>query len=326
MRRGGTFLLTGLVFLFFAEGQRAFFASLFVLARDAVAPAFDPGAAILALLPLLFLLVPLLPLARLVDRAGAVTVAAAGVAVFRLPMAHPALATRAVGSALVLACFGLFLTGAVGWLDRRALSAGAVAGLVADQLLRLAGTGYDLALQPAWVPVQAVLSLALLALAVAWGRSGDGREPRAGNGNGARAGSGDDRGLERRAGGLRLRGALALGPLLFLDLHLLGLPPVAARWTGVPWEAAAAAAAVAAGVALALALAGSGPTRARQTVVVLVAAVAVGPAAGWWGDGALAGGAMAVGHGAALLLIARTLDPASGRRGRGRRCVPSTTC
>lgn len=311
MGRRSTFFTTGLVFLFFAEGQRAFFGSLLPAVSDALKPTADAGPLLLALLPLAALLLPFVPLARWVDRQGAVAVAVGGLAVFRLPMSHPGLETRLVGGAFVLAFFALFLRWAVGFLDRRAMAGGAVAGLVADQLLRLAGASYDLSLQPAWLPVQVLLSLSLLVAAVLWGR--DREAGQQGEGGGA-GGGGRGTGLERRAGGLRLRGALALGPVLFLDLHVLGLAPVLSRWTGVPYEAAALLSAGAAGLALALVLAGAEPTRGRRTLLTLVALVAGAVAAGWWWGGAVAAVLMAAGHGAALLLAARSLDPASGRR------------
>ncbi|MFP4623721.1 MAG: hypothetical protein ACLFRX_06030 [Gemmatimonadota bacterium] len=293
--------MTAVLTLFMAEGQRAFFASMFSLGYDAIFPAFRADAALLAVLPLLVLLAPTLPLARWTGRAGAVAIAAAGAALFRLPMAHPAVETRIVGGALVLAFGALFLAAAVGYVSRRALTGGVVLGLVADQLLRLAGGSYDLSLQPGWLPVQAVLSLTLIALAIVWARSSDERSA--------------DQGLERRAGGLRLRAALALGALLFLDLHVLSLPPVVARWTGVGYALAAMLVAVAGAIALFASLVVGRPTLGRGTTLLLVATAAVTPILGPRLEGALGAGLLAGGHLAALLLITRTLDPASGRRG-----------
>lgn len=299
---------TALAFLFFAEGQRAFFASLFALTYDAVFPGLVPGALLLALLPLAALFAPLLPLARRLDRAGAVAIAAAGLAIFRLPLSLPDFALRAVAAALVVACGALFLTWAVGWYAGRAVAAGVIIGLIADQLLRLAGTSWDLSLRPGWLPVQAILSLVLLFLVLAPARA-RASAPAAGD---PRSGTH----LERRAGGLRLRGALALGTLLFLDLHVLGLPPVVARWTGAPYEAAALAISAAGGLALAVVLAAPGPVRNRTLalglVVLLGVALAAGPPLGGL-PGALL---LAGGHAAALLLMARAMNPASGRRPR----------
>lgn len=326
MRVDRPFATTALVFLFFAEGQRAYFASLFGLAYDAIFPDFAPAAALLALLPLGALLAPLIPLTRRFERPGAVAVAVAGLAIFRLPLSLPDFVPRAVAASLVVACGALFLTWAVGHLEGRAVAAGAVAGLVADQLLRLAGTSWDLSLRPGWLPVQAVLSLLLLFLVLAPARArsdatpappdpGPGARPPEGSGTPARV-EGRASELERRSGGLRLRGAVALGALLFLDLHVLGLPPVVARWTGVSYTFAALAVSAGGAVALAAVLVGRGPERHRMLAVGLAAVLAAGLAAGPLlrdGPGAVL---LAAGHGAALLLLARALSPASGRRGR----------
>ncbi|HUG39364.1 MAG TPA: endonuclease/exonuclease/phosphatase family protein [Longimicrobiales bacterium] len=309
MRSDRPLATTALAFLFLAEGQRAYFGSLFALAYDAVFPALRPAAALLALLPLSALLVPLLPLARRLDRAGAVAVAAAGLAIFRVPLSLPDFAVRTIAATLVVACGALFLTWAVGYLDGRAVAAGAIAGLVADQLLRLAGTSWDLSLRPGWLPIQAVLSLALLFLVLAPLRGSEATGP------GPEPGAGND--LERRTGGLRLRGALALGALLFLDLHLLGLPPVVGRWTGATYTLAALAVSAAGAVALVVTLLGHGPVRNRTLALGLVLLLALGLAAGPWLGGPAGAILLAAGHAAALLLLARALNPASGRRGRG---------
>jgi endonuclease/exonuclease/phosphatase family metal-dependent hydrolase len=299
-------VMTALVFLFLAEAQRAFFASLFGLVYDAVFPNFRPVSALLALLPLAVLLGPFVPLARIRDRRVAVGVGAACVALFRLPMTYPALETRLVGGGLVLAGAAIFLMWAVGHLDRAAVAGGAVAGLVADQLLRLGGLSYDPTLRFWWFPVQAALSALLAGLAIWWSREGSGPE------------EGDaDRGLERRAGGLRLRGALALGALLFADLHLLGLPPVVSRSTGVGYSFAALAIAAAGAVALALALAARRPTRSRGAALAMTGVLTAALLVGVWVDGPAAALVMALGHGVALLLVTRALEPASGRREAG---------
>ena len=305
MRADRQLVTTALVFLFFAEGQRAFFASLFGLAYDAVFPELLPGAALLATVPLLALLAPVLPLARLADRTAAVAIATVGIAVFRVPLIFPDFALRATFAALVVACGALFLTWAVGHYDGRSVAAGAIAGLVVDQLLRLAGTSWDLSLRPGWLPVQAVLSLILVLLVLAPDRE-EAMATRPPTGGSP---------LERRSGGLRLRGALALGALLFLDLHLLGIPPVIARWTGASYEMAALAVAGAGGLALGVALVDRGPIRDRRLAMALVLLLGAALAAGPYLGGAPGAVLLAGGHGAALLLLARALNPASGRRG-----------
>lgn len=301
MRAARPLLMTALVSLFFVEGQRALFASLFALGYEAVFPALRPGPAVAgSALLLLLLLAPLLPLARWLDRRRAVAAAAIGAAVVRLPMTHPALEARLLGGALVVAAAAVFLTWAVGYLDRRAVAGGVVTALVVDQLLRLAGSSYDVSLQPSWLPVQTLLSLALVAVVALWHRAGE--EERGGDG------------LERRAGGIRRRGAIALGALFFLDLHVLGMPPVVARWAGVGHTFAGIAIGVAGAGALAAVLLLGRPTGGRVTTLLLVALAAAAAIIGYGADGTLVALVMAAGHLAALLLITRALDPSSGRR------------
>ncbi len=298
MRAVRSFAVAALVFLFLAEAQRAFFPSLLDVAGDAAAPPLSPWRLLLAVTPLLALLVPLLPLRRWLERGGAVAVSAAGVAIFRLPMSHPDVATRLGGSALVLAFAGLFLAWGVGRLDARGVAAGAATGLVADGLLRVAGGGADVSLTPGWVPAQVALSLMLLALAGASARAVD---PPAGV-----------RGLERRAGGVRRRGALALGLILFLDLYVLGAPAAVVARSGAPFAFSAMTVAVGGGVALAGLLGWPGTAGRRWVAVGLAGVVAAGllsGGAGWAGAAALAAG-----HAAALSLIGRVLEPARGRR------------
>lgn len=314
MRRTWPLLMVALVTLFLAEGQRSLFAALFGLAHDAMVPAVRPRAAILAALPLLAVLAPLLPVARWLDRGAAVAAAALGTAVFRLLMTSPAAGARLAGGMLVVACAAIFLTWAVGHLPRRALAGGVVAGLVADLLLRMAGSSYDLSLQPEWLPAQILLTLALAVAVILWARSRGGAGTLGGGDRGATGGESGEGRLERREGGLRLRGGLALGALLFLDLQVLGHPPIVAHWTGVDHGAAGIMLGVASALALAAALLMGRPTRGRRVTLALVALVTAGSLTGYWADGPAVAGLMAAGHLAALLLLTRALDPASGRR------------
>lgn len=315
--------MVALAVLFFAEAQRAFFTVLFGLVYEAVYPAVQPAAVLLAVLPVaLVLSAPLLPLARWMDHRGAIAAALAGVAVFRVPMSLPEFAARGLGSTLVLASAAMFLAWGLGQLGRRTVASGLVLGLVADQLLRLAGSSWDLSLRPAWLPVQALLSLVLLALVVLWLRAAE--EPAAAAQGSGGTGPGIDASgrlpgaqLERRAGGLRLRGALALGVLLFLDLHLLGLPVVAARWTGASYGTAALATSIAGALALGAVIARRWPVRARAAALALVLVVGLALLIGWQVPGSTGAVALACGHLAALLLMVRAVEPARGRRGRG---------
>src|SRR5690606_523533 len=106
------------------------------------------------------------------------------------------------------------------------------------------GWSWDLSLRSWWVLPQILLSAAVVALALAW------RSMRDRHGD-------DVRGiLERRAGGLRMRGAVALALLLFLDLHFLARPEVVAQWTGLRYEIVAVALIGAGAAATLLLLAG----------------------------------------------------------------------
>ncbi len=300
MRRLPTGAMAALVTLFFAQGQRAYFGSLFGLAYDALFPALRPGATALATLPLLVVLVPLVPLARWMDRHTAVAICATGVALARLPMVGPTHVPRLVGGAAVVGFTAAFLTWAVGRLDRRAFAAGMAFGLVLDQLLRFAGASYDISFQPGWLPIQAALSLGLVAAAWSWHRS-IGTDRR-------------ERGLERRAGGLRLRGGLALGALLFIDLHILA-PAVVARWTGVEYGTAGIWLAAAGAAAVWLALVRPRPTGGRGVALVLVGLIAAGTLSGYHLNGPIVLATLAASHCAALLLATRAVEPASGCRG-----------
>lgn len=300
MRRAWPLLMAAFVSLFLAEGQRALFAAMSDLLHDALAPGFHLGAPLWAIAPLAALLAPLLPLARWFDRQAAIAVPALGAAVIRVPVSHPAIETQLIGGALVLAFGAMFLKWAVGNIDRRALGGGVVLGLVADQLIRLAGPGDDPSLQDGWLPVQAFLSLILIAVVVLWARRPSDEKSR------------ND--LERRSGGLRLRAALALGLLLFMDLHVLAVPAAIAARTGASLPVVGVAIGVAGAVAIALTLLAPRPTGGRGVTLVLAAMVAVAGVVGSVLDGTAAALGVAVGHLAALLLVTRALDPASGRR------------
>lgn len=300
MRRAGPLLMAAFVALFLAEGQRALFVTMSPLLHDALTPGFRLGAALWAVAPLAALLAPLLPMARWFDRQAAIAVPALGAAVSRLPMNHPAVETRLIGGALVLAFGAMFLKWAVGHIDRRALGGGVVLGLVADQVIRLTRPAGDPSLEAGWLPVQAFLSLALIAAVVLWAREPDDERIR------------ND--LERRSGGLRLRAALALGLLLFMDLHVLAAPAAIVARTGASLPLVGVTLVLAGAIAIALSLLAPRPTGGRGATLVLAAVVAVAGLVGSELDGTLAVLGVAAGHLAALLLVTRALDPASGRR------------
>lgn len=300
MRRAWPLLMAAFVSLFLAEAQRALFAPMSHLLHDALAQGFRLDAALWAIAPLTALLAPLLPMARWFDRQAAIAVPALGAAVIRLPMGHPAMEARLIGGALVLAFGAMFLKWSVGHIDRRALGGGVVLGLVADQLIRLAEPGGDPSLEAGWLPVQAFLSLILIAVVVLWARTPSDEKGR------------ND--LERRSGGLRLRSALALGLLLFMDLHVLAVPAAVAARTGASQGVVGMVTGIAGATAIVLVLLAPRPTGGRGATLVLAAVVAVAGLVGSLLDGTVAALGVAAGHLAALLLVTRALDPASGRR------------
>ncbi len=336
----GALALVTLVFLFFLQAQRAYLASLFALVYDAVFPSLRALGLAAAALPLAALLAPLAPLAHRIGHARTILVATSLSAAARVVMVPADLAPRLVGSSIVVAGAGLFLAHAVGALDRRAVSAGAALAITLDGLLRLAGWSYDPSLRAGWLGVQIALSAAAIVLAAVMAREGDlvragasardripdsgrasdvsracgaARAPDAARARGAAAPAPD---LERRAGGLRLRGALMLGAILLFEGSVLGSAPVGAQWTGVPYALLAPLLVVAGGAATALLLAAREPAgRHAPAAAGLAIAVPAGALVGWGWEGWGAATAFVGAHVAALLLLGRALAPSGGRRG-----------
>lgn len=329
--------LVTLVFLFFLQAQRAYLASLFALVYDAVFPSFSPVGLAAAALPLAVLAAPLAPLAYRLGHGRTLVGAGSLAAAARVVMVPAGLGPRLVGSSVVVAGAGLFVAHAVGVLDRRAVGGGAALAVTIDGLLRLAGWSYDPSLRPGWLVVQVVLSGVTIALAVVVARNGGlvrdsalvrngdlvrdavrAREParapstaRAPHASGAATAD-----LERRAGGLRLRGALMLGAILFFETSVVGSAPVGAAWTGVGYPLLAVLLVVSGGVAAALLLALREPAgRHAPAAAGLAVAVVGGALAGWGWEGWGAAAAFVGAHIAALLLLGRALAPAGGRRG-----------
>jgi hypothetical protein len=303
MRGRLSFALTACTLLFLLDGLAALLATSYATVHQATTTA----ALVPLALPLLALAAPMVPITRLVGRYNAVAGTAVIAAVARVPLCVPDWEYRVLASAVVVAAGASFLSCAVGFLERRSVAAGVGAAITLDQLLRLAGWSWSVALQPAWLWPQIVVSGAVVALAVQWLRMA---APDEETGEGS---------FERRAGGLRLRGGLALGFILFLDLNVLARAEVAARWLDVRYEAAAVLLVTAGAAATLVLLAGHGPlgrgraASAALAVAATTAVLAARPLAG------LGGGwpglvLMAAGHAAAVLLIGRALVPASGRR------------
>lgn len=260
-----------------------------------------PMAVAIGLLPLLALMLPALPLGswlgrgRLANRAVLLSLVA-GVA---LPAVdgwwRVALAALAFGGA------SFFLVAAIGLVNRRAVAGGLVGAFVLRELMMHAGLATPGASAPGRVLVAALIAAAGGWCLLRW-----------------RAAPEEERGetFERRAGGLRLRGALALGVLLFLELSygLGGRPALGPL-------GAAGSVALAAGAWL-IAVRGFDVRRHRSLAVVLAAAATLGallPA--FVADRSVVMACLLLGHVGALLLFDRALAPVSGRRSGGNLAV-----
>jgi endonuclease/exonuclease/phosphatase family metal-dependent hydrolase len=299
------FITSAAVFLFLAEALRAYLAVLFAGFYDGLFPSLRPFVLLIGLAPTLAIFPPALPLLRWVRRDRLIVYAAVCAAILRVGLCLPALPLRSVFSAAVVVCCAVFLLAATGSFSRRILAAGAVTGLVVDQVLRLFGRSYDLTLRPQWLPAQLAVSAVVIMLAMAYlavQRRLDDADA-------------EDR-LERRSGRLRLRGAIGLASILFLDGTVLGMPEVAARLTGVPYNQLGLLLVLAGAAAVVVILASRGPIgRHRPAVVVLAAAVITGALAPFGLDGWPAALLVAAGHFSLLVLMYRALTPAGGRRG-----------
>ncbi len=300
MRQARPFALSAFVLLFLVQSLRTLYAAVPVRAAA--------GDVLSIVLAALLLLLAALPLSRLMGRAPAVALAAAVAALARLATVLPVGAARAPLASLAVAGGLLFLGLAVGQFEQREVVAALPTALVVDEIARVAAPDPLLYRAGSWVAVQLALTLATLLLA-AWvaRRSKD-------------AGG---VGLERRAGGLRLRGGTAVGCLLYLDLALVGSPERVAGWTGIPYPAAAffLIATGAAAVLAVLLLPDPPPVRRSGALAFALAAGVVpalaaawpwlGRAGGGWGFA----GILALAHAGVLLLCTWVLAPAGGRRG-----------
>jgi endonuclease/exonuclease/phosphatase family metal-dependent hydrolase len=122
--------------------------------------------------------------------------------------------------------------------------------------------------------------------------------------------------LERRAGGLRLRSAVAFGLIFFLETNALAMPELLARLAHDDYFAAGVMLCLGSVIATLLLLTAWGPVgRHRRAAALLGAAATLGILVAWkfsgWGVAIFFAG----GHTAALLLLGRSLVPAGGRRG-----------
>jgi len=289
----------------FAAGYATFQASAALrglLFRDAGLPAgLD---AIGYLLVLLAFAAPALPLAvrwgrdGLVVRAGAVTLLA-GLVISALVAANTVggrgFSPRAFAPpvALAIAAGSVYLSAIVGLANRRAVAGGLVGALLVHKALPGPGVVENFAI---W---SALICLLGLGAVWAWHRA-----------------PGLDRSdnFERRAGGMRLRGALALGALLYVQLdHDI----VIALRSWLDAGDSSALRAVVAGAACAAAwlfvVRGIDLPRHRALAMAGAAAVTIGIFVAHFGADAAPYGAL-VAVVASLMLIGRALAPSSGRR------------
>jgi endonuclease/exonuclease/phosphatase family metal-dependent hydrolase len=299
------FALVAAVFLFLSQALRALLGALFVGFYNAIFPTFDVLALLLALTPLLALLAPVPPLLRWVERDRVVAWSAASAALFRVGLCLPQSWARGFFGAAVFACCAVFLVAATGSFSRRIYAAGAVSGIVLDQVLRLAGRSYDLSLRPPWWVAQLALAALVCGLAFLFLQTPDSEDEH----------DAEER-LERRTGGLRLRGALAIGCILFLENAVIGTPEVVARLTGVSYDLMGMILVLAGAAAATVLLSSAGPLGRERPVAITFAALAMIAALAPFG---IAGWPVALltvaGHFAALVLVYRALAPAGGRRG-----------
>ncbi|MGH7466764.1 MAG: endonuclease/exonuclease/phosphatase family protein [Longimicrobiales bacterium] len=299
------FTLSAAVFLFFTEALRALFGALFAGFYDGLFPTLQKLVLRTGLAPAVAVFVPALPLKRWLERDRVAVYSAATAAVLRVGLCLPQLSVRSVFSAALIVCCAVFILAATGSFSRRVHAAGAATGLVLDQILRLFGRSYDLTLRPQWWVAQLVVAAVIVVVALRYLGHPQRLSPTAG----------EDR-LERRGGGLRLRGAIGIACILFLESSVLGMPEVAARLTGVSYESVGLVMVLAGMAAIAVILASRGPIgRHRPGAAVLSVMATLAAAAPFGFDGWPVAMLVAAGHFAVLVLIYRTLAPAGGRRG-----------
>ncbi|MFQ5921503.1 MAG: endonuclease/exonuclease/phosphatase family protein, partial [Anaerolineales bacterium] len=198
--------LTISITLFFFQGLRAVFSSLFGIIYDQV---FDgpvtPWLGTSSLLLLVALTAPSFIPGRF--ERGLLPLAIAICVLARLAMTLSRTEIRYWSALLVVSAGAFFLRVYLERMPREAMIA-ILGALVAGQLLRNLGTTYDLSLRPGWLAVQTIWSVLLVA-ALLWGR--------------------EDIPAEARSPSWLV--GLAFGAFLFLEISLLSLPNGISRWS-----------------------------------------------------------------------------------------------
>lgn len=249
------------------------------------------------LLPLVALVAPALPMGGWLRREklsarGALLAISAGFLQAVTPEPW-----RSAAAMIAFAGGAWFLVGFVGVANRRAIAGGLAGAFVVRELTQHAGWMLTLPGRESVLVAMAMAALGLFGLR-GWRRAPS--EER-------------EESFERRAGGLRLRGALALGAILFFETGFgIGLR------AGMSPAGAALSVGVAA-TAWYIVVRGVEVRRHRMLAVILAVVVTACALVFLYGEPRDTGSELAavIGNGAALLLLDRALAPVSGRRSGG---------
>ncbi len=237
------YLEAGIIGLFFVQGMRFLYGTLYAhlgsidqLSKTASPISGTPGLISRAdvqtelLITLVALLLPLL--AVLLGRWQFGTLVAAVVAAGRVYMTFSGHSLLGVSGAAITVGGAALYMAIIARRRPHTLPILFILGFAADQLIRLYGFSADLTWDGSFLPIQAVISLALFVIAVinVLFDQAEARQP-------------DYQAPPRT--GISSWGALAMGGLLYLEFALLGLPNTVARRAGLdpllvaPWLIAA---------------------------------------------------------------------------------------
>ena len=196
------------VFLFFVQAVRVLFSVLFGVIYEAIFTGpMTLGAVIINLLVVVAFLAPLFA----PRRRGRAILLAASLLVFlaRIPLTLNDPQVRLYSSLLIVAGAGLYAASLLRE-EPGTFVRSLIASLAVDQLFRAWGNTLDVTLREGWLPVQVVISGALLLLSIFARRLPRREAPRAGIG---------------------FLGGLAIGAFWFVETSLLSLPNAMARWS-----------------------------------------------------------------------------------------------
>jgi endonuclease/exonuclease/phosphatase family metal-dependent hydrolase len=286
------------IFLFLYQALRVLFSVLFGLIYDALfRETTSLGTVGLVLvIVILALLAPLIVPRSPGRRQIALFAGTLPVLVARLALTWNQPTLRLVASVVIVAGAGIYLASRLRD-DRRRVAQALILALIADQVLRALGHTWDITLRTGWWPAQAILSLALGALAV-WRY----RQPVDSN--------------RDRAPFWNARTGLFWGGWLFLQTSLLAFPNALARWSGASYTLFATAWPF----LLLLAVTASDLwrfRRGRRDGLIVTALLLAGLTLGSLSTGLLAALGLVVAQAAALMLLfSILLLPGEGRKDR----------